>query len=126
MPKGYTSNQTGAIATLLAGILWGFTIFGVTIKESPMAMVAMQVFLVLVIIGWVLVPLYIKRIRLSYIMGIIIMIIVLIGLLVVIPTPSSSPWYLFDTPIYNFSFIIAYLIILASIYFSYKSWKELK
>ena len=124
MATTYTSNQTGAIATLLAGAVFGVTATGAVLMaphaQPPSALMA---FVVMIIIAWLLVPLYAKRIKWSYIVGIIIMVIALVGLAV---DPGTPPWYAFGAPVYDFSFVIFYLNTLAGLYFSYRSYKELK
>jgi len=112
----YTSNQTGAIATLLAGSLWGLTATGAVLIIGAQTATALTVFAILQAIAWILVPLYIKLIRWAYIVGIV-------GLLAM---PGTPPWYAFTAPVYDFSFVVFYLVILAAIYFSYKSYQELK
>ena len=113
----YTSNQTGAIATLLAGSLWAFTVIGASIGIEDVTFLV-----ILDIIAWILLPFYIKRIKWSYLIGIIAPIIGLVGFLVM---PGAPPWYTFSSPIFDFSFVILYIVGLALIYFSYNSFKEL-
>jgi hypothetical protein len=114
----YTTNQTGAIATLLAGSLWAFTVVGATIGVEDVTFL-----LILDLIAWMLLPFYIRRIRWSYLVGIVAPIIGLIGFLVM---PGTPPWYIFSSPIFDFSYVLLYLVGVALIYFSYKSYKELK
>ena len=123
MATTYTSNQTGAIATLLAGSLWGLTATGAVLIIGAQTATALTVFAILQAIAWILVPLYIKRIRWAYIVGIVVVVIALVGLLAM---PGTPPWYAFTAPVYDFSFVVFYLVILAAIYFSYKSYQELK
>ncbi|MEM4251815.1 MAG: hypothetical protein QW828_08280, partial [Candidatus Bathyarchaeia archaeon] len=96
---------------------------GAAIQTGRQTASALTVFAILTIIAWILVPLYVKRVRWAYIVGIIVIIIALVGLVAMPGTPS---WYAFTTPVYNFSFVVFYLVMLAGIYFSYKSYKELK
>jgi hypothetical protein len=119
----YTFNQTWAIASILASALWGLTATGVNIMTGIMPSSTAMAYAVLVIIVWILVPLYGKLVRPAFIVGIILSIIAMIG---VAASPAATPWYTFVNPVYNFSFIVWYLIMLAGLYFSYKSYKELK
>ena len=121
--SSYTFNQTWAIATLLAAAMFGLTTTGVNIMNEIVTSSTAMTYGVLVIIAWILVPLYAKLVRPAFIVGIILNIIAMIG---VAASPSATPWYTFINPVYNFSFIVWYLIMLAGIYFSYKSYKELK
>lgn len=123
MVKTYTCNQTGAIACLLASALWGLTATGVNIMTAIMSTSANTAYSILVLIAWILVPLYIKLVKPAFIVGIILSIISLIGIVV---SPATTPWYAFTQPVYNFSFIAFYLIMLAGIYYSYKTYRELK
>lgn len=123
MVKTYTCNQTGAIACLLASALWGLTAMGVNIMTGILSASANTTYSILVIIAWILIPLYVKLIKPVFIVGIIINIIVLIG---VAASPAATPWYTFPNPVYDFSYIVFYLIMLAGIYYSYKTYKELK
>ena len=123
MPKNYTVNQIGAIACLLAGSLWAVVaIVTILLTESQVAS-SLMVFATLEIIDWIGIPLYVKRIRWSYIMIIIVWIICLVGL---IALPGTPPWYTFSHPVFHFLIAIFYLVSLAGIYFSYKSYQELK
>ena len=123
MVKTYTCNQTGAIACLLAAALWGLTTTGVNIMRGIMPASANTTYSILVIIAWILIPLYVKLVKPAFIVGIIINIISLIGIAL---SPAATPWYAFTQPVYNLSFIAFYLIMLAGIYYSYKTYKELK
>ena len=123
MATTYTEHQTGAIATLLAAALWGLTTVGVNIMAGIVTGSSNMSYAVIVIIVWILVPLYVKLVRPAFIVGIILSIIGMIG---VAASPAATPWYAFVNPVYNFSFIVWYLIMLAGIYFSYKSYMELK
>ena len=119
----YTFNQTGAIATLLAAATWGLTGIGVGILSGRQTESALTVLGIMVIIAWILVPLYIKLVKPAFIVGIILIITSLIGLTA---SPGTPAWYTFYSPVYNFSFVVFYLIQLSGIYFSYKSYQELK
>ena len=123
LAKTFTCNQTGAIACLLASALWGLAATGVNIMTGILPAFANTAYSILVIIGWILIPLYIKLIKPAFIVGIIVSIISLIGIAV---SPTTTPWFAFTEPIYDFSFVAFYLIMLAGIYYSYKTYKELK
>jgi hypothetical protein len=120
----YTRSQTGAIATLLAAAVFGVTATGGVLMspqgQPPSALVA---FVGIIIIAWLLIPLYAKRIKWSYIAGIIVMIIGLVGLAV---DPGTPPWYAFGELVYDFSFVIFYVDGFAGLYFSYKSYTEVQ
>jgi len=119
----YSANQTWAIACLLASALWGLTATGVNMMTANISSSANMSYVILVTIAWILVPLYAKLVRPAFIVGVILNIIAMIG---VAASPAATPWYAFTNPVYNFSFIAWYLIMLAGAYFSYKSYQELK
>lgn len=85
----------------------------------------LPVFLILEIIAWVLVPLYVKRFRWSYIGGIIISFIALVGDLIghVI---DAKPWRTLADPASLIAHVIFNLVGIACIYFSYFHYRELK
>ena len=123
MSKNYTVNQIGAIACLLAGSLWAIAAIVTILLTNSQAASSLMIFAILEIIDWIGIPLYIKRIRWSYILIIVVWIISLVGLILM---PGKPPWYMLSEPVFNFSIVIFYLISIAGIYFSYKSYQELK
>jgi len=126
LAETYTKNQTLAIAIALAIALkaWtGLGVFhmGIQLKVLP---TVVALFWALVIIGWILIPLYIMRIRPAFIVGIIIIAIVMVTLLI---SPGVTPWYTFASPVWDTSVLVGYYLFgLAFIYFAYKSYMELK
>ncbi|WP_455364843.1 hypothetical protein [[Eubacterium] cellulosolvens] len=122
MASTYTS-LTAAIASLLAGTLWGLMGVGVdmmTGRQSPQIII---VFAISVLVAWILIPFYLKRVKAALLGGIIVAVIALVGLAA---NPGTPPWYTFTNPVFDFSFVVFYLVLLAFIYFSYKSYRELK
>jgi len=123
----YSSNLTGAIATLLAVLLWALTALGAEmgwclIGRQPVSMLAWGL-IPYYVIAWLLLPLYIRKVKWSFLVGIAFVLIAMIGISAV---PGPLPWYTFVTPLYSVSYVVFYLIGLALIYFSYQSYKELK
>lgn len=123
MPKSYTPNQTGAIATLVGGNMWALVSLGVAIKFLGTTLPSITIMSVMTIMGWILVLLYAKLIKGSFILGIIINVLALIALTA---DPGTPPWYTFSCVVCGFVHVAAYLIALACIFFSYKSYNELK
>ena len=122
LPKTYSINQTGAIATILAGATWGLAGVGAAMVIGRQTQAALIAFAVLTVIGWILLPLCIKLVKPMFLVGIIIWVIAFIGLAAM---PGAPPWYMFMAPVYSFSFVVFYLIGIAGIYFNYKTYKEL-
>lgn len=115
----YTSNQTGAIATGLAGALFALGAIGVAyIFEIP----NLLPWVILNIIAWINLLFLVKLVRPAFLVGIAIWIIWYVGYAATVTTP----WWAFNYPVYNFAYLVTWLFGLASIYFAYKSYMELK
>jgi len=122
LPKTYTSNQTGAIACGLAGGVWTLTAQAAAIMVGRSS----SIYTVFVLIFWALLPFYIRLVRHAFVVGIFF---TATGLVYLLITPSlfgTVYWYNFERGLYDLTYVLAYLIGLASIYFNYKSWKELQ
>jgi len=123
LAKTYTYNQTIAIATALAVLIWSISSLGVTNIIGGQTVIATTIFSILTIIGWIIIPLYFKLVRPAFLVGTILCIAALIG---IIAMPGEPSWHMFTAPLYSFSFVVICLALLACIYFSYESYKELK
>jgi hypothetical protein len=123
LPKNYTPNQTGAIATLVGGNMWALVSLGIAVVYLGATLPSIMIISIMIIIGWILVPLYAKLIKGSFIVGIIINVLALIALTA---DPGTPPWYTFSCVICGFEHVAANLIALSCIFFSYKSYNELK
>ena len=123
MAKTYTCNQTSAIATALSVLIWSILALGITNIIGEQIAIATAIFSILTIIGWIIIPLYFKLVRSAFLVGIVIAIIALIGL---IAMPGKPAWYMFTAPVFSLSYIVVCITLLACIYFSYESYKELK
>jgi len=118
----YTSNQTGAIACWLAIITWGLTAYGATTFTSDLSR---MLYMILILIGWILLPFYIKLIRGAFIGGMYFLAIAM-AYLVITPSLQDGPiWYTFSRGVFDFTFILFYMISFVGLYFNYRSWKEL-
>jgi hypothetical protein len=121
LSKNYTFNQTLAIAFGLATSMWGFTAHAV----SAMSGIIIPVYSILVVIVWVLFPFYVMLYRHAFVAGIFIVVLSMCYLMVT-PTLLGSPeWYIFERGLYDFTYVVIYIIGIAFIYFAYKSYKEL-
>ena len=103
--------------------MWGIVNLGVVIVYLDEALPTVMIMGIMLIISWILVPLYAKLIRGSFIIGIIINVLALVA---ITADPGTPPWYTFSCIICGFEHLAAYLIALACIYFSYRSFKELR
>lgn len=123
MAKTYTCNQTSAIAALLASALWSLAAIGTAVVTAELSPTALIVFGIMIIISWILVPLYVKLVKPAFLVGMVVIVSALIGILVM---PGTPAWYSFTNPLFDFSFIVFYIIMLGGLYYSYKTYKELK
>lgn len=121
MTTTYSFNRALALACGLAVSLWALGALGTAIMVGRQPETALMIFAALVIIAWILMPLYVRQVRPAYLVGVILQIIALVGLAIM---PGTPPWYTFSAPVYNFSFVVYYLVALGTIYFSYASYKE--
>ena len=121
MPKTYASNQTGAIVCLFGSAMWGLT------SHAWARVVGLEhwVYSIIVILLWLLIPFYIKLSRQAFIAGIFISAISMCYLLFLTSLLGTAAWFTFSRGLYDFTYALWYLISIAGIYFSYKSWKEL-
>ena len=110
-----------AIGFAFAGSTWALTAHA----AAMMLGISASFYVILIIILWILIPLYIKLVRQAFIVGIFL---TAIGLSYLLVTPSfygTAAWYYFERVLYDFTYVVFYLIGLTGIYFNYKSWKEL-
>jgi hypothetical protein len=119
---GFTFYQTGAVAAMLVVAVWGLAVL-LSLLVTPGGADRMELtYLGTVIIAYlVLVPLYWKRVRWSYVAGIVL----IFGLFVGAGYAAWEGVLFFSWSAYNLSVIIVYIIALMGLFFSYKSFREL-
>jgi len=122
MSKIYTFNQTMAIACLFASSIWGLTAQAVAIMLGTLQ----PVYTLGIIVLWILLIFYIKSIRQAFPFGIFFLAIVICYLVIIPSLFGRTAWYMFTRGLFDFTYAVFYLISIAGIYFSYKSWKELQ
>ena len=110
-----------AIACGLAGSIWGITAQAVAVMLG----LSSPIYSIFMLIGWALLPFYIKLIRRAFIVGIYLTAITMCYLFVTPSLSGTAAWYTLSRGLYDFTYVIAYLNGFGHIYFSYKSWKEL-
>jgi len=128
----YTNHQVGAISTLLAMLVWGITSQGFEVQVG----IIQPIILVPIAIGWILLPLYIKRVKPTFIIGLVISIVILIGFSIthslreraaIFPSLSeASPFLIFSASLYYIISSIIYIVMILCIFYSYLTYKELK
>ncbi|MHA2063780.1 MAG: hypothetical protein ACXABY_05275 [Candidatus Thorarchaeota archaeon] len=126
MSSDYTRNHLGAIATLFAIALWGLTATGAGDALGRLSATQFLVFGILSAIAWILIPLYLYSFRWSFLVGILVIIIALVGMAFGgVLNPTAIAWYQFTEPVYDLTHLLVYIIGVANIYFSYARYKEL-
>jgi hypothetical protein len=118
----FTFNQTGSIATLLSSAVSSSTLLGIILTgTSPLAETAF--FGILTITFWALVPLYWRKVRMSYTVGILFCILGCVGGLGVIPGVEPI-WQAVPGTMFTFSLALIWILNLACAYFSYMALQE--
>ena len=115
----YTTNQTGAIAFLSAGMMWGLAAYGI----ARIFGFAHPLFLPMIIIVYLLLlPFYTKRINPAFLIGMIFGIFSIIIFAIYPSLVGAPPWNELSRS--YFSYVLLYLVSIAFIYFSFKSYNE--
>ena len=118
MVNSHISNQTVALASLFAAAIGILAVIISTCLEAINSILIL--FVILDLIAWALVPLYIKRIKWSYIIGVILAIISIIAFSVML-----GSFHKIQIIIYEFLQILVIVILLVLLYFSYSSFKKM-
>ncbi len=118
----YTLNQLGAAATILVILVWSLASIWLHLATPGGAdRIEMTYFGAFGIGFLVLAPLYWKRVRWSYVAGILLILALFLG-------AGFTAWsriLFFSWSIYNVSVLIVYIAALGGIFFSYRSFREL-
>lgn len=122
MGSNYTLNQKGAVFTVIFAAIWALLSLIIAIDMRLQSTFALAIFGIMTILAWVLIPLYIKKIKAGFVLGIILLILGLGGLFA---SPGNPPWYTFTNPISIVKELSFVIDAIAGIYFSYRSHGEL-
>lgn len=122
MGSNYTLNQRGAVFTVIFAAIWALLSLIIAIDMRLQSTFALAIFGIMTILAWVLIPLYIKKIKAGFVLGIILLILGLGGLFA---SPGNPPWYTFTNPISIVKELSFVMDAIAGIYFSYRSHGEL-
>ncbi|MFQ6126559.1 MAG: hypothetical protein ACE5R6_18390 [Candidatus Heimdallarchaeota archaeon] len=119
----YTFEETGALVTITAAALWGLVAIGVSLAFDLISSAQVILFSVLDLIFWASAVLYVLRIEWSYLVGIAAQAIGIVAMFI-----PSEGWtiYEFAYPVLDFSSIVLVVFLVAGIYFSYKSYQNLR
>ncbi|UCF59257.1 MAG: hypothetical protein JSV15_02265 [Candidatus Bathyarchaeota archaeon] len=122
MTSKFTLNQKGAVVTVTIAAVWALLSMIIAIDMGLQSTFALTIFAAMTIIAWILIPLYVRRIKAAYFLGVVLLILGLGGLFA---SPGDPAWYTFTVPISiikELSFVIDSLV---GIYFSVKSFGEI-
>ena len=92
------------LITLIGSASWALisvVIASILNLQLPFALI---VFSIMTLVAWILIPLYIKKIKPAFMLGIILLIF---GLIELVASPGNSPWHTFTNPIS----IVSYLVL---------------
>lgn len=117
----YSSNKVGAIAFLSATLMWGIAAYGIA---RIFGFANPLVLPIMIIISLLLIPLYAKRINLAYLVGIVQGIFFVIIFAVYPGLVGAPSWSEFTFTRFHVAYILLYLVLVALIYFSYRSMNE--
>jgi len=96
LSSNYSLNQKAAIVTVLFAAIWALLSLIIAIDMGLQSTFALAIFGVMTLFAWILVPLYVKRIKAVFVLGIVLLILGLVGLFA---SPGDPPWYTFTNPI---------------------------
>jgi CubicO group peptidase (beta-lactamase class C family) len=117
----YTFNQLGATAAILVILVWSLVSIWLHLATPGGAdKIEMTYFGALGIGFLILAPLYLKRVRWSYIAGILL----ILGLFMGAGVAAWSRILFFSWSIYNISVILVYIAALVGMFFSFNSFRE--
>lgn len=119
----YTFNQLGAVAAILVILVWSLASIWLHLATPGGADKTEMTYFGALGIGFlILAPLYLKRVRWSYIAGILLILALFMGAGVA----AWSRILFFSWSIYNVSVIIVYIAALVGMFFNYRSFRELQ
>lgn len=118
MVNSHIFNQTVALASLFACAIGILTVIISTCLEAINSILIL--FVILDLIAWLLAPLYFKRIKWSYIIGVILAIISVVAFTVML-----SSFHKIQILTCEFLQIIVIVILLVLLYFSYRCFREM-
>jgi CubicO group peptidase (beta-lactamase class C family) len=116
-----TPHQIGALVTLLIVALWSTAVVWIhTVTPASGDTREMAFMGTVAIMSWLLLPLYWRRVRWSYVGGILVTVLLLVGAAIIIPYRVIH----FSPSVYNLSVPLAYAAALACAYFSVRSFRQ--
>lgn len=111
----------GSVVTLIIAAIWATVSLFIAVEMGLQSSFALIIFAIMTLIVWLLVPFYIKRIKSSYFVGIILLIVGLVGLSA---SPGDPPWYTFTNPVSVVKELIFVIDVLFGVYFSFNCFKS--
>ena len=107
---------------MIFAAIWALLSLIIAIDMGLQSPFALAIFGIMTILAWILIPLYIKKIKAGFVLGIILLILGLGGLFA---SPGDPLWYTFTNPISIVKELSFVIDAIAGIYFSYRSHGEL-
>jgi hypothetical protein len=122
LKAGFTIYQTAAVAAMLVVAVWGLAVL-LSLMVTPGVSDRMELtyFGALFIAFLVMVPLYWKRVRWGYVLGIVL----IFGLFLGAGVAAWEGVLFFSWSAYNLYVILIYITASIGLFFSYKSFREL-
>ena len=117
----YTFSQKAAVVAVFFAAVWAFLSMMIAFGMELQSGFTLVIFGIMTIIAWVMVPLYIKRVKSAYIIGTVLLILGLVGLFA---SPGDPEWYTFTNPISVIKQLLFIIDSITGIYFSLKSFQE--
>jgi hypothetical protein len=117
-----TSYHKGAVITLVIAAIWATASLFIAIDMGLQSTAALIIFVIMTLMVWILVPLYSKKVRLSFIVGTILLIIGLAGL---VASPGDPPWYTFSNPVSVAKELLFVVDVFLGVYFSLNYYLDL-
>ena len=102
--------------------MWGLTAYAVAIMLG----LSNPVYTIFIVAGWILLPFCIKLVRHAFIIAIFILAVPMGYIAFLTSLLGTAAWFTFSRGLYDFTYVVWFVISIAGIYFSYKSWKELQ
>jgi len=116
-----STSQKIALVTMTFAALWAALSIVIATLMNLQSKFALTIFGFMTILAWILIPLYLKRKKGAYVLGIGLLILGLFGLFA---SPGNPAWYTFVNPVSIVKELSFNINSIFGVYFSYKSFRE--
>lgn len=118
----FSISQKIALVSMTLAALWATLSIVIATLMNLQSNFALFVFGFMTVLAWILIPLYFKRKKGGYVLGIILLILGLFGLFA---SPGNPAWYTFVNPVSIVKELTFVINSIFGIYFSYRSFIEM-